>query len=698
MNITKTALKAIMIISIFVIPGISVAKNTWEKLWKPVESVVIGYDPIQSVILKYAIEPNTGDIYRYTGIPLSWNKVGGPGKTFVIAEGRLYGLSSNGNAVYQLESGTGKWKKVGGTAEQIYGGDGGLFAISPGNRHIYSYDVITKKWSEVGGPARSFAVGGKGELYGISPDGNGTYQYMGQPGKWQRIGSSSTDIYAAPGYLYRTDEKGDIYKYTGKPLSWTKIGGPGYMFAATSEGDLYGISPDRQSIYRYLGVPGKWERIGDEAGAIYANKDELFAIRSDKSLWVYRRPTLPTKAEMVIITKDSSLSKAVEDYVAYQQLQGRSTAVVSLDEILQTNSGFDVAEKIRNFLISTYKSGLLQYVMLVGDVDTIPTKIFFRDNGHVNGNRAKQNAYSTDFYYANLHTQNWDLDNDGLWGEIKDDKLDIHHDIIVSRIPFNDQTIVSKVMQQFINFHEKSGETWQRKVILAHGFSSKNDDLAAYAEEIDKNILQPNGFTSSKLYVDTKTSNAGKTKSAYSSALTKPLGNGSYMGELTKEGQGLTLAAAHGSTTSMVSKYEKLDGTDGDIVFGDWWSVKNHPLSGIFFLNGCNTAPTLTQNGYPATDSLDSQLDKQGSRWSSISRPTYGNIAKEYLKSGAVAVIASTVGSDSGSQEFEYEFAKQLVASGQTLGLSFVKGKEKAGSSRAIQTFYFVGDPTITLK
>ena len=698
MNTTRTALKAIMIISIFLNPGISTAKNTWEKLWMPVKSVVLGYESIESVNLKYAVVPNTGDIYRYTGVPFSWDKVGGPGKAFVIAEGRLYGLSPNGSAVYQLESGTGKWKKVGGAAKQIYGGDGGLYAISPSDRHIYSYDVITKKWSEIGGPAESFAVGGKGELYGISPNGSDTYQYMGQPNKWQRIGGSSTDIYAAPGYLYRTDEKGDIYKYTGNPLSWIKIGGPGYMFTATSEGDLYGISPDRQGIYRYLGSPGKWERIGDEAVAIYSNKDELLAIRNDKSLWAYMRPTLPTKAEMVIITKDLSLSKAVEDYVAYQQLQGRSTAVVTLDEILQNNSGVDVAEKIRNFLVSTYKSGLLQYVMLVGDVDTIPTKIFFRDNGHVAGNRAIQNAYSTDFYYANLDTQDWDLDNDDLWGEINDDKLDIRNNIILSRIPFNDHAIVSKVMQQFIDFHEKSGEQWQRKVILAHGFMSKSDDLAGYAEKIDKNILQPNGFTSSKLYVDTKTSNAGKTKSVYSSAQTKPLGNGSYMGELTKEGQGLTLAAAHGTTTSMVSIYEKLDGTEGDIAFGDWGSVKNHPLSGIFFLNGCNTAPTLTPNGYPATDSLDSQLDKQGSRWSSINMPTHGNIAKEYLKSGAVAVIASTVGSDTGSQEFEYEFAKQLVESGQTIGLSFVKGKEKAGSSRAIQTFYLVGDPTIRLK
>ena len=143
---TKTALKSIIIISIFLIPGISAAENTWEKLWMTAESVVLGYDAIESITLKYAIESNTGDIYRYTGNPLFWNKVGGPGKGFVIAEGRLYGLSPNGSAVYQFESGTGKWEKVGGAAEQIYGGDGGLYAINTNNKNIFAYDASTKKW------------------------------------------------------------------------------------------------------------------------------------------------------------------------------------------------------------------------------------------------------------------------------------------------------------------------------------------------------------------------------------------------------------------------------------------------------------------------------------------------------------------------------------------------------------------------
>lgn len=293
MNIKTLFIGAIVVICIFLYTNLATAQNSWEKLWESVDKMVVGYDPIESVTVEYAINNTTGDIFQYTGIPLSWEKIGGPGKEFVVAEGRLYGLSPDGRSVYQYMGKPGMWRKVGGPAEKIYGGHGGLYSIRPENKHIYSYDSVTEKWSEVGGPGKRFAVGGKGDLYGISPDSNRIYQYMGQPGKWQLIGDYAKEIYAAPGYLYCIDNNGNVQKYTGEPFSWINIGGPGDMFSATVEGDLYGLSADRKGIYRYLGSPGKWEKIGGEATAIYAENNELIALRKDKSIWLYKRSTLP---------------------------------------------------------------------------------------------------------------------------------------------------------------------------------------------------------------------------------------------------------------------------------------------------------------------------------------------------------------------------------------------------------------------
>ena len=661
----------------------------WTHIRNQVDDVVLTYNPIQDITNVYVTDTATKDIY-HTINGTDWTKVGGPGYQFVAGRQfigtTLYGLSTDQSAVYQYQWAA-QWRKVGGAAKRLYGGAGGLYAVSPANDNLYSYDVINDTWAVTGGPGKMFAVGGLGELYAVSLN-DSVYRQI-QPAQWEQIGGYTKTLYAAPGYLYSIGQTGDIFQYNGLPYFWTKIGGPGKMFAASEEGDLYRISPDGEGIYRYLGVPDEWEKIGGESEKIFAQGDNLYSLLEDGSLWAYKRPTLATDADLLIIVQKPSLSHALEEYVAYKQQQGHSVAVVSLDIILRVANGIDEAEKIRNFLIYAYQGGRLHYAMLVGDINTIPTKILFDSNGVVEGNRATQNAYSTDFYYANLHTLDWDLDDDDLWGERVDDNLSIVHDIVVSRIPFNDSDTLQHVMRNFIDFDKKNGEQWQRKVILAYGFLSENDDLASFAEAVDQEILQPYNFTAEKLYV-----NKEKTTSVhFDPGTVTPLENSTYMASLTPDGQGLALLAAHGGPNSMSSMYITNEDKVDWIHFGIQESVRNHSLSGIYHLNGCSTAPTVWDY-----DGIQEDQDREGSLWSSLGRLPWPNITKDYLTSGAVAVIASTVGSDSGSQVLEYELAKGLISEGLSVGDAFVKAKETAGDSRAMQTFYLVGDPTIKLR
>ena len=691
---------AIVFFSLFVIfytCNISVAN--WNQVRSTTDDLVLGYDQVDRVVTIFAIDKITGDIFKYDGSKI-WRKIGGPGAQFVVGKGVagtvVYGLSPDKSAVMHYQGNDG-WNKIGGEAKKLYGGYGGLYGISPSNGDIYSYDSQTKKWTKVGGPAKMLAVGGEGELYGISPDSKGVYRYLGQPGKWERIWNSAGEIYAAPGYLYGTDTMGNIYKYEGKPQSWTQIGGPGKMFSATADGDLYGLSPDGNGIYRYLGSPGKWERVGNKAKLIYARKDMLFSIRQDNTLWQYKRDTLPNNANLLLITQNKEITAAVTDFVDYKRQYGFSVAVVTLNTILKVAQGEDEAEKIRNYLMDIYKGGLLHYVLLVGDVNTIPTKVFFASNRYPGQiNRARLNAYTTDFYFGNLHTTDWDLDNDDLWGEISDDNLNIHYDVVVSRIPFNDGPTVKQVLDNMISFSEENGQQWQRRVILAHGFLSRGDDSAVNAERIDKDFFQPKNFQVEKLYV-----NMQRTRSIFfdpqrMTALT----NDSYVNSLSRNGQGLVILAAHGAVNCMESHYTT-NGTpaqDTRFQFGLQDDISAQPLSGLFLLNGCNTAPTITANGYSTTTTLDDDLDTLGSKWSSIGNPVLANIAKTYLSSGASAVIASTVGSDSTGNTLEYELVKELIENGLSIGDAFVIAKERAGSSRAAQSFYLVGDPTLKIR
>ncbi len=84
-------------------------------------------------------------------------------------------------------------------------------------------------------------------------------------------------MYGGGDELFATDPKtGDIYRYNRTPLYWTKIGGPGKMFAVDSYGELYGIAPDGKSVWQYDGKPMKWTKIGGSAGHIYAGGKNLF--------------------------------------------------------------------------------------------------------------------------------------------------------------------------------------------------------------------------------------------------------------------------------------------------------------------------------------------------------------------------------------------------------------------------------------
>jgi len=101
---------------------------------------------------------------------------------------------------------------------------------------------------------------------------------------WKKIwGPTSTVVASSVSWgqdvmTYAVPLAGDgIYRYDKTPMIWTKIGGPGKMFAIDDTAHLYGLSPDGSGVYRYDGSPMKWTQVGGPAGAIYAGGNSLFA-------------------------------------------------------------------------------------------------------------------------------------------------------------------------------------------------------------------------------------------------------------------------------------------------------------------------------------------------------------------------------------------------------------------------------------
>jgi len=263
---------------------LSPSGSGWKKIWGPTSLVLASSVADKADLLIYAV-PSSGDgIYRYDGAPMTWTKVGGPGKMFALDDyGQLYGLSPDGNGVYRYNGIPTKWTQIGGPAGVIYAGGGFLFATNPQTGDIYQYEGTPMIWTKVGGPGKMFSVDHKGRLYGVSPNGSAIFRYDGTPMKWTQVAQQSTTaIYSGGCGLYAVGgNNNDVFCYSIAPLMWTKVGGPGKMFAVDDTGRLYGLSPDGSGVFRYEGAwntPEKWTKVGGAAGKIFAGGNgRLFA-------------------------------------------------------------------------------------------------------------------------------------------------------------------------------------------------------------------------------------------------------------------------------------------------------------------------------------------------------------------------------------------------------------------------------------
>ena len=275
-----------------------VTGNSWTNVFGPVGTFVAGYDKSNGTRAIYATELATGDVYQFMGVPgvyWNWIKVGQPGKMFVLdGQGKLYGLSVDGNAVYQYTGTPMEWIQIGLAAKEIYSDIDGICSINSETGDIYRYLGSPFSWLKVGGPCKTLGYDSKGSLYALAPDGSGIWQYnglLGTPIPWIQISGPATNLYArGMGVYATTDVTGDIHFYHGIPYHWTRVGGPGNKFSVDTEGRLYSLSLGND-VFRHdgsLSSPTHWTQIGGLAADIFAGSGEILAMSPDtKDLWLY---------------------------------------------------------------------------------------------------------------------------------------------------------------------------------------------------------------------------------------------------------------------------------------------------------------------------------------------------------------------------------------------------------------------------
>ncbi|MCK4789780.1 MAG: hypothetical protein KAV87_38930, partial [Desulfobacteraceae bacterium] len=205
----------------------------------------------------------------------------------------------------------------------------------------------------------------------------------------------------------------------------------------------------------------KTERIAEE---IIVNYDQAM------SWYPQEMPMVSDLHDFVIITL-SSLAESVAPLVDWETTKGRNVEVVTTSWIDANYSGYDLAEKMRNFLREKYPSSEwgIEDVLLVGHYDDVPMRRTWQDLGY--------GKPETDFYYADLSLpddQSWDIDQDHLYGE-DGDINDFYAEVNVGRIPWSDPAVVSSICEKSVAYEENNDPAFKKNILLLGAFFWDDD-------------------------------------------------------------------------------------------------------------------------------------------------------------------------------------------------------------------------------
>lgn len=298
--------------------------------------------------------------------------------------------------------------------------------------------------------------------------------------------------------------------------------------------------------------------------------------------------------DYLIITKPVLYNSLLPLQSLHQQ-QGMIVRFASVDSILANQAGNDGADKVRNYLISQYQASPFSYLLLVGDINTVPIKVL----------SAEPNvpAYvPSDFYYTDL-SSNFDTDNDGIPGEysmaegIDDDGIDFTPELYVGRIPFNDAASVSQICSRIIAY-ENSNADWKNHVLIPGA-------ILNYAQEDGNPWLMTNSdtwgeFVKQHIFAsENVTTMYEQTGLVTSVASTYPLTQENFFNELNNNSYGIINWSAHGSSTSAARKIWTSDENLDTIPQGnecnweglvDTWTFDGlaNQNGSVFFCASCN--------------------------------------------------------------------------------------------------------------
>jgi len=268
----------------------------------------------------------------------------------------------------------------------------------------------------------------------------------------------------------------------------------------------------------------------------------------------------PEDYEYVIITDDTFVS-AFQPLADWKTKKGVPATIVTTDWIYSNYSGYDNAEKVRNFIQDAYQNWGTVWVLLGGDNNVVPDRACWAMDCEWGGN-PDENDIRCDLYFSDLDGT-WDADGDHVYGEVGD-SVDMYADIFVGRASCSTISDAEAFVSKLLTYQINPPTDYQTDMLFCAEIlwydPYTNSGLAK--DLIDEKYVPPQFDPITKLYED--------------------LGNESTSSVLAAMNQGQNIINHDGHAW-----YSLMGAGSGYLSRSDMDNLSNGPRNSILFSIGC---------------------------------------------------------------------------------------------------------------
>lgn len=187
------------------------------------------------------------------------------------------------------------------------------------------------------------------------------------------------------------------------------------------------------------------------------SKDALERVRSfaqnPEMMGLYPAATKKKAGYQILIITPFAFEDGFTDLINYYATRGLTAQIESTEDINSGISGADQQEKIRNYITQEYQNNQIEYVLLGGSEQWVPSRKFYCIVNFSTGG-VEEEAYDipADIYYSALDGTD-DLNGNLIYGEVAD-STDLLPDVAVGRLPYITQAEQVAMVHKSVSYQE----------------------------------------------------------------------------------------------------------------------------------------------------------------------------------------------------------------------------------------------------